>query len=119
MDSTLLNEISLLEANKSKIDSSLVYDLMIHSIKGKYICEEQRKNFVLNRVLPNQKMYDPTFVEPQAKEFIDCYAGVVKDTKTKCQEKYNNIFECLATNHKKNYDFPTKCVPQMEDFINC
>jgi hypothetical protein len=119
MDSTILNEINLLEANKNKIESSLVYDLMIHSIKGKYVCETQRKNFVLNRVLPNQKMYDPSFVEPQAKEFLDCYAGMIKETKEKCQSKYLNIYDCLVKNHKRNKDFPVKCVQQMEDFINC
>jgi hypothetical protein len=119
MDSALLNEINLLEENKKKIDSRAVYDLMIHSIKGKYICEEQRKNFVLNRVLPNQKMYDPSFIEPQAKEFVDCYANMVGLTKSKCQDKYKNIYECLIKNHKTSNDFPVKCVAEMEDFINC
>jgi hypothetical protein len=120
MDSNIINEINLLQANRKKIDSSSVYDLMIHSIKGKYLCEEQRKKFVLNRSFGGtQKIYDPTYVEPYAADFINCFATMTKTTKEKCQNQYKNIYECLATNHGKNYNFPEKCVGQMEDFINC
>jgi hypothetical protein len=119
MDSSIINEINLLEANKSKIDGSLVYDLMIHSIKGKYVCEEERKQFVLNRVISVDKLH-PRFIEPHAKSFVDCYSKMVEKTKSsECQDQYKKIFECLVDNHSKNYDFPVKCVPQMEDFINC
>jgi hypothetical protein len=119
MDSLLLQEINLLEQNKDKIEPSLVYDLMIHSIKGKYQCEVQRKSFVIARSLPSEKIYQPQYAEPQAKDFLDCYSDMVKNTKVNCQDKYKKIFECLASNHGKNYDFPVKCVSPMEDFINC
>jgi hypothetical protein len=120
MDSNILNEINLLEANRSKIDISHVYDLMIHSIKGKYLCEDQRKKFVLNRSFGGpQKIYDPTYVEPYAADFLNCFAGLTKSTKEKCENQYKNIYQCLVSNHGNNFDFPEKCVPQMEDFINC
>ena len=79
MDSNIINEINLLQANRKKIDSSSVYDLMIHSIKGKYLCEEQRKKFVLNRSFGGtQKIYDPTYVEPSAADFLNCFAAMTK-----------------------------------------
>ena len=119
MDGALLNELQLLEDNKNKVDSSIVYDLMIFSIKGKFSCEEQRKQFVLNRTLPIQKMHDPTFVKPQAKAFLDCYADMVKVSKEKCKQQYNSVFECLKSNHKKSDSFPVDCVPKMEEFLYC
>ena len=119
MDASVVNEINLLDANRNKIDSGAVYDLMIHSIKGKYVCEDLRKKFVISRSLPTDKIYQPYYVEPYAKEFLDCYANMLKVTKENCQDKYKNIYECLAKNHGKNYDFPVKCVSPMEDFINC
>jgi hypothetical protein len=119
MDPAIIQEINLLEQNKNKIDSTLIYDLMIHSIKGKYVCESQRKNFVISRSLPSEKIYQPHYVEPHAKEFIDCYANMLNHTKSQCKSQFNKIYECLLTNHGKNYDFPEKCVSDMEDFINC
>lgn len=119
MDASLLNEINLLQTNRSKVDSGIVYDLMIHSIKGKYVCEEQRKKFVISRSLPIEKIYQPYYVEPHAKDFMDCYSDMLKVTKESCQDQYKNVYECLAKNHGKNYDFPVKCVSAMENFINC
>jgi hypothetical protein len=119
MDPAIIQEIDLLEHNKNNIDSTLIYDLMIHSIKGKYVCETQRKNFVISRSLPSEKIYQPHYVEPHAKEFIDCYANMINHTKLNCQSKFKNIYECMFSNHGKNYDFPVKCVSAMEDFINC
>jgi hypothetical protein len=119
MDGALINELKLLEENSKKVDNSIIYDLMIFSIKGKYNCEEQRKQFVLNRTLPIQKMYDPSFIKPQAQAFLDCYADMVKTSKTKCPTQYQKVFECLKGNHLKSDNFPTECVPQMEDFLYC
>lgn len=118
MDATILNEISLLEANKNKIDRSAVYNLMIHSIKGKYVCEDERKKFVLNRVISIDKLH-PKFIEPHAEAFIDCYANLVRHTKENCSDKFNKIQTCLMENYGKTNDFPVNCVPHMEDFINC
>lgn len=119
MEGALISELKLLEDNSKKVDSAVVYDLMIFSIKGKFSCEEQRKQFVLNRTLPIQKMHDPTFVKPQAQAFLDCYADMVKTSKQKCPEQYNHILQCLTSNHKKSEIFPVDCVSQMEDFIYC
>jgi hypothetical protein len=119
MDSTTINELTLLEQNRKKIDIGLVYDLMVNSIKGKYKCEKFRKDFVLARSLPLEKVYDPTHVAPLAKNFIDCYANVVSEGKSKCSEKYTKVYECLLKNHGKGNDFPVKCVADMEDYINC
>jgi hypothetical protein len=120
MDPNIINEINLLEANKSKIDSSVVYDLMIHSIKGKYVCEGARKKFVLHRSFGGaQKIYDPSYVEPFAADFLNCFATMNKKTKEACQGQYKMVYECLANNHGKNFNFPESCVPSMEDFINC
>ncbi len=119
MDGALLSELKLLEENSKKIDNSIVYDLMIFSIKGKFSCDDQRKQFVLNRTLPLQKIHDPTFVKPQAQAFLDCYADMVKVSKVKCNNQYNSVFECLKSNHKKTDIFPVDCVPKMEDFLAC
>ena len=119
MDSSVLNEIKLLEANKSKIDSGLIYDLLIHSIKGRYVCEDERKKFVISRSLPSEKIHKPQYVEPYAKDFLDCNAYMLKLTKENCQNQYKNVYECLAKNHGNNYDFPVKCVTSMAEFINC
>jgi hypothetical protein len=120
MDSTLIqNEIKLLEANRLKIDSGLVYDLLISSVKARYACEEQRKKFVISRSIPHEKIYNPKYVEPYAKDFLDCYANLRKVTKETCQNQYKNVYECLVKNHGNNYDFPVKCVAAMEDYINC
>jgi hypothetical protein len=119
MDASIAHEINILDQNKNKIDSSNVYDMMIHSIKGKYVCEETRKKFVISRSLPLDKIYQPQYAEPFARDFLNCYADMIKVTKESCQDKYKNIFECLVKNHGKNYDFPVKCVSAMEDFINC
>lgn len=119
MDGALLSELKLLEENSQKVDSSVVYDLMIFSIKGKVTCEEQRKHFVLNRTLPLQKIHDPTFVKPQAQAFLDCYADMVKLSKGKCRSQYSEVFECLKSNHNKSDNFPVNCVAKMEDFLAC
>lgn len=119
MDTSILNEIKLLEANRSKIDSGVVYDLLIHSIKGKYFCEEQRKNFVISRTFNAEKISQPHYAEPYAKDFLDCYSDMLKVTKEKCEKQYKSVYQCLAANHGKSNDFPVKCVPEMEDFINC
>lgn len=119
MDGALLSELKLLEENSKKVDSAVVYDLMIFSIKGKFTCEEQRKQFVLNRTLPLQKMHDPTFVKPQAQAFLDCYAEMVKNSKSKCNSQYSEVFQCLKANHKKSDGFPVDCVAKMEDFLAC
>src|SRR4051812_20228261 len=120
MDFSVINEIKLLEENRNKVESSVVYDLMIHSIKGKYVCEDARKKFVLNRSFGGaQKIYDPTYVEPFASDFLNCFAGMTKKTKDNCQTQYKKVYECLANNHGKMFNFPEKCVAGMEDFINC
>ena len=115
MDGALLSELKLLEENSNKVDCSVVYDLMIFSIKGKVTCEEQRKQFVLNRTLPLQKMHD----KPQAQAFLDCYADMVKTSKSKCNNQYSEVFQCLKANHKKSDNFPVNCVAKMEDFLAC
>ena len=122
MEANIVNEIKLLEENKNKIDSGPVIDLIIHSVKGKYICEEKRKNFVLSRTAPLEKIFDPSFVKTNAKEFLDCYADINKRTKGECQEQYKKVFECLTKDNKKLEkisQFPVKCVASMEDFILC
>lgn len=119
MESAILNEIKLLENNKDKVQSGLVYDLIIHSIKGKYVCEEQRKKFAISRTLHAEKIYKPNYAQEQANSFLDCYADMTKQTKLKCKEKYSQIFDCLTKNMNTNGDFPEKCVLEMEDFISC
>lgn len=119
MDAALLSEIKLLESNRNKIENTTVYDLLIHSIKGKYVCEEKRKNFVISRSIPNDKIYQPYYVEPKAKEFLDCYAGMIQTTKDKCHKQYETVFQRISKNSNKSENFPIKCVPDMEDFINC
>ncbi len=119
MDPSILSEMKHLEANSNKVDSGVVYDLLIHSIKGKYFCEEKRKKFVIFRTMPNEKIYQPNYAEQNAKEFLDCYSNMLKVTKASCQNEYKKVYECLSTNHGKNYDFPVKCVDSMERFINC
>ena len=119
MDSITINELKLLESNQKKIDTSLVYDLMIHSIKGKYVCEESRKKFVISRALPMEKVHNPKFAAPYAANFLDCYAEMLNITKDKCQPKYKKIYECLVSNHSTKGDFNVKCVAAMEDFLDC
>lgn len=63
-------------------------------------------------------MYDPTFVQPQTKEFLDCYARMVDHTKAKCQDEFNSVLQCV-TKHVPHNGFPVKCVQQMENFNNC
>jgi hypothetical protein len=120
MDSSIINEINLLESGRNKVDSNVVYDLMIHSIKGKYVCEDERKKFVLNRSFGGtQKIYDPSYVEPFAKDFLNCFADMTKKTKETCQTQYKKVYECLNSHHGKVFNFPESCVSNMEDFINC
>ncbi len=119
MDAMMLNEIKLLELNKTKIKNGIVYDLLIHSIKGKYQCEEKRKNFVISRTLPNDKNYQSNYIEPFAKDFLNCYDDMLKVTKEKCQNPYKAVHQCLTSNHGSNFDFPVKCVSVMEDYLNC
>ncbi len=119
MDAYVLSELNLLEANRNKIDSGVVYDLLIHSVKGRYFCEDQRKKFVVARTQTEEQIFRPVYHEPYAKEFLDCYSNMLKVTKDSCQNQYKAVYECLASNHGKNYDFPVKCVPSMEDSINC
>lgn len=119
MEGGLLNEICHLSDDKKKVNIGTVYDLMIFSIKGRQICEEERKRFVLNRSLPIQKMHDPTFIRPQTEEFINCYADMVKHAKDKCDSQYNEILTCLKSQHGTTKGFPEKCVSEMEEFILC
>ena len=119
MDGALLNEINLLAENSKKVQSGTVIDLMIFSIKGKQRCEEQRKQFVLNRSLPIQKMHDPTFIQPQTEAFLNCYSEMVRSSKEKCDKQYIQVFACLKSNHGLARGFPEECVPQMEDFMFC
>ena len=119
MDGALINEINHLAENTRKIKLGTVYDLMIFSVKGRQICEEERKRFVLNRSLPIQKMHDPTFIQPQTEAFINCYSEMVKKSKEKCDKQYNQIFSCLKSQHGISNGFPEECVTEMEEFILC
>lgn len=113
--------MDILELNRNKIDSNIIYDMMIYSIKGKYLCEESRKSFALHRGVPSQKAYDADAIAPHAKSFLDCYAGMVENTKLNknCQDKFKNVNQCLSSHKSQKEDFPIKCVSFMEDFINC
>lgn len=119
MDPITLHELNILDSNSNRLPQNIVYELMIHSIKGKHLCEEERKKFVINRSMPVEKIYNPVYVEPYAKDFINCYSEMVAMTNKECQNEYKNIFECLIVNHGGSKSFPIKCVKDMEIFIQC
>ena len=119
MDGALINNFYHLAENSQKVKLGIVYDLMIFSIKGRQKCEEERKKFVLNRSLPIQKLHDPTFIQPQTEEFINCYSEMVKTSKIKCDKQYNQIYACLKSQHGISKGFPEECVKEIEDFILC
>lgn len=119
MNGQLLNEIIHLKESEKKVKIDTIYDLMIFSIKGRQICENERKRFVLNRSLPIQKIHDPTFIQSQTEEFINCYSDMVKRSKIKCDREYSQILFCLKSQHRFSKGFPENCVKEMEEFILC
>merc|ERR1711908_208314 len=80
-------------------------------------CEEERKNFVLSRSLPLEKMNDPSTVQPQAEKFLNCYTDMVQNSKKNCGRQYGKVKECLEKRLRNNDIFPEKCVGYMEDFM--
>lgn len=101
------------------LDRDAIYSLLANSIKGRHKCEEARKVFVVSRTFPVAKIYDPTFIESQTRNFIDCYHGVVADSQGKCKSSFEDLKFCVHRGLPTNGIFPPRCVDLMEKYINC
>lgn len=110
------NEYDDLLTNRN-LSREKVIDLIAHSIKTKYKCERQRKDFVVLRTFPISKFSDPTFVTNQTKNLINCYRNIVNSSENICIKEFNEIKNCL--NKDLSGDFPVSCVKQMEEYIKC
>ena len=117
-ENIMQSELTNLYSNRNSIEDKKVYEMLIHSIKGKFVCEEARRKFVLSRTLSADQIYNPDSSYESAKSFIDCNASMLEKTGNKCLKSYEKIFNCMSGS-KKFFSFPKGCVNEMEDFINC
>lgn len=108
--------ITILAENQNSIKSSAIYNLLIFNIAAKYVCRENREQFLIQRTT-NASSNNET--EQAARSYLDCYSQVVKSSKNpSCFEKFNKVFYCLESKGQID-SFPVNCVGNMEDFIDC
>lgn len=100
-------------------ESNKLLILIANSIKGKLECEDYRRNFIVSRNNPISKYIDPTQSLVYSKEFLNCYTSMLNNVykNNNCIEKLSSIVVCLKKNLKN--EFPSKCISEMEQYINC
>jgi hypothetical protein len=102
--------------NNNKEKNDKIYDFILFSIKGSYVCKDEKKRFKLSntQLVSSQKNGNE-----EAKDMLNCFCSVVEKTKNECKSDFDVAKECLEKNKINSTSGFEKCADKIEFYLGC